>query len=609
MKKILLSLLFVIAVATLAISSHAYAASKHALTLFEQPKYAPNFTHFDYANPDAPKGGNVRLYHPITFDSLNPFILKGVPAPAINNMIYDTLMTQSFDEPQTFYPLIAKSVELADDKSKITYHLNEQAKFSDGSPLTVNDVIFSFDILKSKGHPMYKLRFSDIEKAEINGKNAVTFHFNPSSKNRDLPFITASLPVMSKQFYTGKQFDKTSLEPPIGSGAYMVEKMEAGRYITYVRNPNYWAHKAGVASRKGFFNFDNIRYDVYRDETVALEAFKAKQYDLREEYVARNWALSYNFAGVKNGEVVLDNTPHQIPRGLQGFIFNLRKDKFKDRRVREAIGLTFDFEWMNKALFYDAYTRNNSLFQATPFAARELPSGSEFELLKPYVADLPPNIFTQIYNPPKSDGTGFMRSNLIKADKLLSEAGFVVKNGVRVHQATGEPLVIEVLSRQKSLDKVVIAMQRNLKVLGITIKSRMVDESQYQKRLESFDFDLTTIWWNMGLIYPGNEQEAFWNCEQAKVHGSQNLSGYCSELVNKLLDNISETEDYATLLTSAQALDRVIMNEYIFIPHFSISKFRMAYWDIFGVPETRPPYERAFDTWWLKTHDAKHDNR
>ncbi len=592
--KLLLSFLLL---ETVFFSSQANAARTHALNLFEQPKYEADFKHFDYVNPDAPKGGAVRLYHPITFDSLNPFILKGVAAPAIAT-IYDTLMTQSFDEPQTFYPLIAKAVELAEDKRSITYYLDERARFSDGTKLTAKDVLFSFNILKSKGHPSYKLRFSDIEKAEISGKNAVTFYFNAQSKNRDLPFITAGLPVMSEKFHAGKQFDKTSLEAPLGSGAYMVQKMEAGRHITYVRNENYWAKN--LPSRRGFFNFDTIRYDVYRDETVALEAFKAHQYDLREEYIARNWALSYDFAAVKEGRVVLDNTPHQIPRGLQGFIFNLRKDKFKDRRVREAISLTFDFEWMNKALFYDAYTRNNSLFQGTKFAARELPSEAEIALLQPYLEQLPPTIFTQIYAPPVSDGSGFMREQLIRADKLLVAAGFVVQGGVRVNAKTGEPLVIEVLSRAKSLDKVVTAMQRNLKMLGVRIKSRIVDESQYQKRLESFDFDLTTVWWNMGLLYPGNEQEAFWNCRQAGVHGSQNLSGYCNKLVDGLLDNISETEDYVTLRTSAIALDRVIMSEHIFIPHFSISKFRMAYFDIFGIPVIRPSYERGFDTWWLK---------
>jgi microcin C transport system substrate-binding protein len=586
-------------IANFVVSTHAEAAPKHALTLFEQPKYAPNFKHFEYANPNAPKGGDVKLYHPMNFDSLNPFILKGVAAPAIN-LTYDTLMTQSFDEPQTFYPLIAKAVELAEDKRKITYFLDERAKFSDGSKVTTADIVFSFDILKNKGHPLYKLRFSDIEKAEISGKNAVTFYFNKNSKNRDLPFITAGLPVLAKKFYDGKAFDKTSLEAPLASGAYLVKDFEIGRFITYSRNHKYWAHEAGIASRNGFFNFDNIRYDLYRDETVALEAFKAHQYDLREEYIARNWALSYDFPASRNGEVIIDNTPHQIPRGLQGFIFNVRKGKFKDRRVREAIGLTFDFEWMNKTLFYDAYARNNSLFQSTPFAARELPTSDELELLEPYRDILPEDAFNKVYNPPITDGTGFIRTHLIKADKLLNEAGWVIKDGIRVNYKTGEPLIIEVLSRQKSLDKVVAAMQRNLKTLGIEIKSRTVDESQYQKRVESFDFDMVTIWWNMGLIYPGNEQESFWDCKQAKVHASQNMSGYCNKAVDKLLENISGAEDYQTLLTSARALDLVIMSEHIIIPHFSISTFRMAYWDIFGIPKFRPPYERAFDTWWIK---------
>jgi microcin C transport system substrate-binding protein len=576
------------------------SAATHALTFFEQkPKYAAGFKHFDYVNPAAPKGGSVKLYHPITFDSLNPFILKGVAAPAIN-LTFDTLMTPSLDEPQTYYPLIAKSVHLSDDKTNITFFLDERAKFQDGSKITVDDVIFSFNILKTKGHPIYKLRLSEVEKVMSSAKNQVTFKFNQQSKSRELPFLIAALPIFSKAYFKDRPFDKTSLEAPLGSGAYKVAAMEAGRYITYERVKDYWAHQAKVASRVGYFNFDKMRYDIYRDETVALEAFKAHQYDMREEYVARNWALSYNFSASKNGDVILDNTPHQIPRGLQGFIFNLRKPKFQDKRVREAIALAFDFEWMNKTLFYDAYTRNNSLFQSTPFAARDLPVGAELEMLEQYRNQLAPEVFTQIYNPPLSNGSGFIRERMIAADKLLTAAGYVIRGGVRVNQQTGEPLTIEVLSRQKSLDKVVLAMARNLKVLGVVIKSRIVDESQFQKRWDEHDFELTTIWWNMGVNYPGNEQLSYWSCDQVNVKGGQNMAGFCHPVVDKLLQQIGGAESYPDLQMAARSLDRIIMSEHIIIPHFSINKFRMAYWNIFGIPKVRPLYDRGFETWWLK---------
>jgi microcin C transport system substrate-binding protein len=590
-------ILFVLLSFCIHVQAHA---ATHALTLFGTPKYPAHFSHFEYVNPDAPKGGSAKLNHPVTFDSLNPYILKGVAAPAINILVYETLMTPSLDEPQTYYPLLAKAVELAEDKRSITYTLDSRAYFADGTPVTVDDVLFSFNVLKEKGHPIYKLRYSDVERAEALDTHRIRFHFSAKSNNRDLPFITASLPVFSKAFFADRAFDKASLEKPLGSGAYSVASLDVGRSITFKRNPDYWAHKVKLPSRRGYFNMDTVRYDVYRDETVALEAFKAHHYDVREEYVARNWALSYNFAAVKGGKVILDNTPHQIPRGLQGFIFNMRKAKFKDRRVREAISLTFDFEWMNQTLFYDAYQRNNSLFQNTPFAARELPSEQEISLLAPYKESLPPALFTTIYNPPVSDGSGYVRDQLIRADKLLVEAGWVIKDGVRVHETSGEVLTIEMLSRQKSLDKVVQAMQRNLKTLGIAITNRIVDESQFQKRWERFDFDMTTIWWNMGLIYPGNEQVAFWHCSQAEVEGSQNMAGYCHPLVDKLLENITAAEDYDTLLTNARALDRVIMQEHVIIPHFSISHFRMAYWDKFGIPKVRPPYDRAFETWWVK---------
>ncbi len=584
-------LLFLLAIALWTDAAHA----AHALLLFGEPKYPANFRHFDYVNPDAPKGGTVRLEYPATFDSLNPFILKGLAAPGIVS-IFDSLMVNSLDEPQTFYPLIAEDVALAADKRSITFTLNPKARFQDGTPVTAADVVFSLNILKTKGHPLYQLRYKDVMEASALDAHRVRFAF--ATTNRELPSLAAALPVLCKAWYGKQEFDKTSLEFPIGSGPYKVEQMNPGRFIVYQRVKDYWAKD--LPSRKGSFNFDHIRYDVYRDETVALEGFKAHAYDFREEYIARSWALAYQFKAAKDGRVILDNTPNRIPRGMQAFVLNTRRAKFADRRVRQAIGLTFDFEWMNRTLFYDAYDRNNSLFQNTPFAARELPSEAEKKLLEPYRDALPYDVFAKVYTPPVSDGSGFVRDSLKQADQLLKDAGWVIRDGVRVNAKTGEPLTIEFLAAQRSMEKVVMAMRRNLLILGIDATFRTVDDSQYQKRLQTYDFDISTIWWNLGLVYPGEEQESYYACSQVGVQGGQNLAGYCSPAADMLLSHIAKAGSYEELLTAAQSLDRIVLHEHLLIPHFSISHFRMAYWDMFGIPKIRPPYDNAFQTWWIK---------
>lgn len=572
------------------------AHAKHALTLFGAPKYNTGFSHFDYANPNAPKGGQVKLAYPLTFDSLNPFILKGLAAPDITQ-IYDTLMVASLDEPQSYYGLIADDVQVAKDGSSVTFHINKKARWHDGTSITPDDVIFSLHLLKTQGHPAYQLRYKEIDKAEKINSHHVRFNFT-NTENRELPFIAASLPVLPKHYWREREFGKTSLDIPLSSGPYRVRAIDPGRYIVYERVEDYWAQN--LPSRLGHFNFDTIRYDVYRDSTVALEGFKAHEYDMREEYIARNWALAYEFDAVKEGRVIIDETPNKIPRGMQAFIYNQRQHRFKDRRVREAIAQTFDFEWMNRTLFYNAYERNTSFFQNTDFAAVGMPLKAEKTLLEPYQNDLPPNIFGEVALPPVSDGSGFIRDRLIKADRLLKAAGWVIKDGKRVHHKTGEVMNIEILARQRTMERLVAAMRRNMKTLGIELTFRPVDDSQYQKRLQHYDYDITVIWWNLGVMFPGNEQRGFWHSSQVDVAGGQNLSGYSSDAVDMLLDNISNATNYDDLLIAARALDRILLHEHVVIPHFSISHFRMAYWNIFGIPKQRPPFGRAFETWWMK---------
>ena len=572
------------------------AWADHALVLFGTPKYNKHFTHFAYTNPDAPKKGIVRLDHPAGFDSLNPFILKGLPAPGLT-YLFESLMTPSLDEPQSYYGLIADDVVLSKDKTTLSFHINPKAHWHDGSPITADDVVFSFNTLREKGDPSYKLQYQPVRTVSAKGKDRVTFTFieNPP---RDIPFIIASMPIISKNYYSSRDFSKSTLESPLGSGPYIIEKVDAGRSITYKRVENYWAKD--LPTRKGQFNFEHIRYDVYRDDTVALEALKAHATDLHEEFIARNWATAYNSPAVAQGKLIKYAAPHKIPRGMQAFLFNTRLSKFSDPRVREAIAQTLDFEWMNRTIFYSAYGRNISFFQNTDFAARNLPDSKELSLLSPYRNNLPKEVFTTVYNPPKTDGSGNDRTNLLYAQKLLNDAGWHLKDGKRINDKTGEELTIEFLVRQRTFERVVASMMRNLKRLGISSTFRLVDDAQYQKRTEHKDFDLISVWWNQGLLFPGNEQTAYWKSSEADIDGSQNLSGLKNPVVDTLLDTIANAKNIDELTAASRALDRTLLWQHLIIPHWSINTFRVAYWDMFEKPAKRPYYALGFDTWWIK---------
>lgn len=581
--------------AALPAPSHGFS---HALTLFEAPKYKPGFRHFDYVNPKAPKGGTVRLDYPAAFDSLNPYIMKGVPAPGMAGGVFESLMARSLDEPQAYYPLLAEAVDYNREAGTLRFRLNRKARWHDGTPVTAEDVVFSFHTLVEKGDPVFKLQYAAVDTVERTGQRTVTFTFK-DPENRDIPFLIASMPVFSKAYFEGKPFDRPSLTPPIGSGPYTVSKVVAGRTLTFERVKDYWG--AALPSRTGHNNFDTIRYEVYRDSTVAIEAFKSRAYDVHEEYIARNWATAYEGVAVERGDIVKYTARHKIPRGMQAFIFNQRRDKFKDRRVREAIAATLDFEWMNRTIFFDAYERNNSFFQNTRFQAIQLPTEEELKILEPYRDQLPPSVFTHIYKPPVTDGTGNEREELLKAQALLNEAGWHLnEDGWRQHKDTGEILRIEFLSSQKTFERVVGPMILNLKRLGIQGRYRLVDDAQYMKRVENKDFDITSIWWNLGLIYPGNEQLNYWLSEQADVPGSMNMSGMKHPAVDAILKKLVGARNIAELETAARALDRVLLWEQVVIPHWSLSSFRVVYWNIFEMPAIRPIYGLGFDTWWIK---------
>ncbi len=575
--------------------SPALAAPSHCLSLYGECKYKADFAYFDYVNPDAPKGGTAKLAETGTFDSVNPFILKGVKAPAISG-IFDSLMVASQDEPQTMYGLIASSVDVSPDNSSAEFVIRKEAKFHDGSKITPDDVMFSFNLLKEKGDPTYKILFTPILKAEKTAEDKVKFFFN-DTKNKELPIIAASIPILSKAYYSKVDFEKTTLEAPLGNSAYKVETLDQGKSITYKRVADYWAKDLPV--NRGQYNFDVIRYDMYRDENVTLEALKSGDYDFRREYIARNWATAYDSPAVKDGRIIKKEIPDYTPQGMQAFIFNTRLPKFSDRRVREAIGLALDYEWVNKTIFYGAYVRNKSFFENTDFEANGIPQGKELTLLEKFKDELPPALFTTPFANPVTDGSGNPRDNLLKAQKLLEDAGWKVKDGKRINDK-GEQLSLEVMLRQPTMERVIAPMRKNLERLGISSSIRMVDDAQYQKRTDESDFEMISIWINRGVFFPGNEQVSLWHSSQADVKGGNNLSGLKNKAVDGALEALTKAGSKDDLIAAGKALDRILLWEHVVIPNWHSNSFRVAYWDKFAMPKTSPKYNLGFQTWWVK---------
>jgi len=571
------------------------AAPSYCLSLYDACKYPADFTHFEYVNPKAPKGGNIKLAEIGSYDNLNPFILKGVKAPGIGDL-FESLMVQSMDEPQTAYGLVAESIAVAPDNSSAEFVLRKQARWHDGTPITPDDIVFSFTTLRDKGDPTFKILYAGVASCEKTGGTSVKFTFT-DMKNRELPLIVSQMPILSKAYYTAHDFEKTTLEAPMGSGPYEVASVDQGRSLIYKRVGNYWGKDLPV--NVGQYNFATIRYDMYRDENVALEALKSGEYDFRREYIARNWATAYDAPAVKDGRIIKREIPDQTPQGMQAFIYNTRRDKFADPRVRQAIDMSLDYEWVNKTIFYGAYVRNASYFENTDFQAKGVPTGKELTLLKPFASELPPALFTQPFENPKTDGSGNDRKNLLAAQALLDEAGWKIKDGKRVN-AHGEPLSIEFLLRQPTMERVIGPMRQNLERLGITSSIRNVDDSQYQKRTDEYDFDVVSIWINRGIFFPGNEQTALWQSSQADVKGGNNLGGIKSKVVDTLLDALTKAKNKEDLVAAGRALDRVLLWEHYVIPNWHSGVFRVAYWDKFGLPATLPKYNLGFQAWWVK---------
>jgi microcin C transport system substrate-binding protein len=588
------------ALAALAAASPAAAEDvtiSHGLSPFGELKYAPDFKHFDYVNPAAPKGGTVRYAATGTFDTLNPFQLKGNKAEGLN-FLFDTLMVSSDDEPDSEYGLVAERVEVPKDRRWVQYDLRPEARFHDGTPIIPADVIWTFNTLRTKGDPHYRLYYADVIKAEQVGEHGVRFLFR-TGKNRELPLIVGQLPVLSQKYWQGRDFTQTTLKAPLGSGPYEVESLQPGRDIVYRRDPNYWAKDLPV--NRGRYNFDGIRYDYYRDRQIALEAFKAGAYDVREEFTAKNWAIGYDCPALREGLFKKVEIPNKMAQGMQGYVYNLRNPLFRDRRVREALGYLFDFEWTNKYLFYGAYKRTRSYFPNTDLASSGLPSPDELKILEPYKGQIPDAVFTRVYEPPKTDGTGDIRDNMRQAFKLMKEAGWSVKNERMVNDKTGQPFVFDFLFSEPDFERLFLPFQRNLERIGVTMRLRLVDPAQYQNLMNDFDFDMTMVRFPETMtLLPGNEQREAWGSKAADEKGSDNVIGIKSRAVDGIINLIVNAQTRAELVTATHALDRVLLESHYLIPNWYQSTFRVAYWDKFGRPEENPPYALALNTWWIE---------
>jgi microcin C transport system substrate-binding protein len=570
-----------------------------SIALHGEPKYGPDIDHFDFANPHAPKGGDVKVSAIGTFDTLNPYTLKGVSAAGLG-LIYDQLTYNSPDEAFTEYGLIAETIEVPSDHSWVTFTLRPEARFHDGEAIEVEDVIFTLETLKTQGHPFYRAYYANVATAEQVGERAVKFTFS-GDVNRELPLIVGQMPVLPKHYWEGREFDKTVLDPPPGSGPYRVKSLEPGRSITYERVEDYWAKD--LPMHRGEYNFDTIRYDYYRDATVALEAFKAGEYDFRSENTSKSWATGYDGPALSAGLIKKEEIANERPTGMQGFVFNTRRPMFRDSRVRQALAHAFDFEWTNKTLFYDAYARTESYFSNSELASQGLPMDAELEILEPYRGRIPEAVFTTEYKAPATDGSGNIRRNLRTALKLLGEAGWEVKDGKLTELATGQVMAFELLLVQPTFERIALPLKKNLERLGVDMKVRTVDTAQYQKRLDDFDFDMTVISIGQSLS-PGNEQRDFWTSAKADEPGSRNLAGIRDPVVDELVELVIAAPDRESLIARTRALDRVLLWGHYVIPNWHTRTFRVAYWDKFGRPAETPRYALGFNNWWVDPDKA-----
>lgn len=578
----------------LTLASTSAANGSHAIAMHGEPKYAADFSHFDYVNPDAPKGGNLRRHTIGTFDSFNPFISRGSPAAGLGQ-IYDTLTVSSADEPFTQYGLLARSIETPEDRSWVIYHLREEARFADGKPVTADDVVYTFKLLTEKGQPFYSFYYGDVENVEALDKHRVKFSFKPGD-NRELALIVGQMQVLPKHYWEERNFERGTLEAPLGSGPYRIASRDPGKRVVYERRDDYWGKDLPV--NRGRHNFARISFEYFLDDTVALEAFKGGRYDLRVENVAANWANGYQGPALSRGDIIMDTFDHDLPAGMQAFTYNLRRPLFQDKTLRKALAYAFDFEWTNQNLFHGQYQRTRSFFENSELAATGLPDANELKLLEPLRDDLPEEVFTSVYNPPASDGSGRPRANLLRAQTLLREAGYTLREN-QLHTPDGAPVRFEILIDSAHWERIALPFSNNLRGLGVRAEVRRVDQTQYTERLRRFDFDMVVNVFPQSNS-PGNEQRDFWHSSAADRPDSRNLLGLQDEAIDTLVGHIISAQDRDALVTSTRALDRALQWGHYVIPNWYTDNFRIAYWKQIAHPGKPTPHGLPLDTWWHK---------
>ena len=574
----------------------------HAIALHGSAKYGPDFTHVEYVNPDAPKGGTLKLNAIGSFDSLNPFIVKGAPAAGLtfirSGLVYESLMQNSWDEPFTLYGVLAESIEVPEDRSWVAFNLRPEAKWADGKPLTAEDVVWTFETLKNEGQPFFKAYYGDVEKAEALSERRVKFTFKIAG-NIELPLIIAEMSILPKHYWTqeGRDFSQTSLEPPLGSGPYTFGNIESGRQVEYVRRDDWWGKD--LAFFKGFYNFDHITYDYYRDSNVALEAFLAGEFDVQIENTAKLWATAYDAQPVEDGRILKQEIENARPSGMQGFVYNIRRDAFKDPVVREALAYAFDFEWSNKQFAYGTYTRTDSYYENSELSSSGLPQGDELALLERFRGQIPDKVFTETYAPPVTDGSGNARTNLRTAMTMLDDAGWVLgTDGIR--SKDGVRLEFEIVDANPQFERWTLPFIKNLKRIGAQASFRVVDTAQYQNRMSSFDFDMTISAFGQSNS-PGNEQRDFWGSEKAGIDGSRNYIGIQNPALDTLIEELTQTSSREDLVTYVHAMDRILLHGHYVIPMWHYPKWRIAHWADIERPDPLSDISPLISyTWWAK---------
>ena len=578
----------------------ANAIPMHAIAMHGDPAYPPGFTHFAYVNPDAPKGGTLRQAVTGGFDTLNPHVVKGIPALGLG-FVFETMMTRSWDEPFSLYGLLAESLEVPEDRSAAAFHLNPAARWHDGTPVTAADVLFSLEVQRIHGTPNRRQFYAKVTSAEAPDDRTVRFTFAPGPDgryDREMPLLMGLMPIHSKTWWAGRAFERTILDPPMGSGPYRVKQAEAGRRIVYERVAGYWGRD--LPSRRGLFNFDALDFTYYRDDSVALEAFKAGQGDVRRESDPAKWATGYDGPALREGRIVLEELPHRRPDFARGLIFNTRRPLFRDIRVRQALGLATDFTWIGKTLFHGVLTRTASYYPNSELAAQGLPGPDEAKVLEPFRDRLPPELFTRPFTLPQTDGSGpaGARGNLREALRLLGEAGWRVRDG-RLVDGAGSPFAFEILLGNPADERVALEYARSLERLGIAATVRTVDNAQYQARLDSFDFDMTLRWW-ISSLSPGNEQLYYYGSEAAEQTGSRNYPGIRDPVVDAIAASIAEARTREDLVARVRALDRVLLWGHYMVPLFHSPVDRMARWSRLKRPEATPLYGPLVESWWAE---------